>query len=74
MPGLNKTGPLGQGSQTGRKMGRCRPENENSVEDLPRGRCGGRGFRKKQRFEGALNVQGDGTNLGRGRGRGRRRN
>lgn len=27
MPGLDRTGPEGQGSQTGRRLGKCDPEN-----------------------------------------------
>jgi hypothetical protein len=27
MPGLNQTGPVGQGPMTGRGMGRCHPAN-----------------------------------------------
>lgn len=36
MPGLDRTGPMGQGSKTGRRMGNCRTENES--EGLGRGR------------------------------------
>lgn len=32
MPGLNRKGPEGQGSQTGRKMGKCNPNN--NMDDL----------------------------------------
>jgi hypothetical protein len=70
MPGLNQTGPEGQGSMTGRRMGRCtnygrnlikaentssNEQNDNSPENLP-----GRGFGFGLRRAG----------LGRGRGRG----
>jgi hypothetical protein len=27
MPGLDRTGPEGQGSQTGRRLGKCSPDN-----------------------------------------------
>ena len=52
MPGFDRTGPNGQGSRTGRNMGKCNPENRNSdmhfgSEDSERGkglkRGGGRG-------------------------------
>ena len=52
MPGFNQTGPTGQGSMTGRKMGRCtnfglttenRTESENRSENYP-GKFQGRGF------------------------------
>ncbi|QGY46894.1 hypothetical protein GM418_25510 [Maribellus comscasis] len=71
MPGLDKTGPMGQGSQTGRKMGRCRQELENTVEEMPRGR--GRGFgggrQRKFKTEDGWKSSGDGLSFGRGRGR-----
>ena len=58
MPGFNQTGPMGQGSMTGRRMGRCcnfgaNPKNqtaetnenpnENQPEDMP---GSGFGFRR----------------------------
>lgn len=48
MPGLDKTGPLGQGSQTGRGLGKCNPKNkdvDNDIQEefIPRGRGKGRG-------------------------------
>jgi len=45
MPGLDKTGPEGQGSKTGRGLGKCNPKNtEETPEVLRRGRRGqGRG-------------------------------
>ncbi|MCF8373786.1 MAG: DUF5320 domain-containing protein [Bacteroidales bacterium] len=30
MPGQDRTGPLGQGSRTGRGLGKCRPKNVKS--------------------------------------------
>ena len=71
MPGFDQTGPEGQGSMTGRRMGRCtnygrnfkktentssEERNDNSPEYLP-----GRGF-------GLRRV---GSGRGRGRGMGR---
>jgi len=61
MPGLNQTGPMGQGPKTGRRMGRCtnlganqNPQpstnNENPEEKIPE------------------NNLGRGLGLGRGRG------
>ncbi len=63
MPGFNQTGPMGQGSMTGRRMGRCAnfgtnfknqtiETRENSNENLPE------------------NSQGRGFGFGRGSGRG----
>jgi hypothetical protein len=61
MPGFNQTGPMGQGSMTGRRMGRCTnlganlknqtaEIKENLNENLPE------------------NIQGRGFGSGRGRG------
>jgi len=58
MPGLDKTGPNGQGPMTGRKMGTCGENtNDNQQNNLPIGRGQG----------------GIGRGLGRGGGRGRGR-
>ena len=37
MPGLDKTGPMGQGSQTGRKMGRCNRKTKHKLKNGPAG-------------------------------------
>jgi hypothetical protein len=67
MPEFDKTGPIGQGVQTGRKMGKCNPETE-----MPgKGRFS---LGRKLRL-GILNKQdeaGDGAKFGWGRGLGRR--
>jgi hypothetical protein len=58
MPNLDQTGPAGQGSGTGRKMGKCcGNQNANS----------GRG-------RGMKNGNGNGAGNGRGMGRGRANN
>ena len=52
MPGFDGTGPLGQGSMTGRVMGNCDGANQNVQGNAPlgrglglgRGMRGGRGF------------------------------
>ena len=59
MPGFDRTGPRGQGSQTGRGLGKCNPKKKNEDNDNQSnvtGRFGGRGVR-----------------IGRGRGFGRSR-
>ncbi|NJO69320.1 MAG: DUF5320 domain-containing protein, partial [Bacteroidetes bacterium] len=33
MPGLNKKGPIGDGPMTGRRMGRCNPENRGKTDE-----------------------------------------
>lgn len=61
MPGLNQTGPLGQGPMTGRRMGRCTnfgakfknqptETKKDPIENLPE------------------NIQGRGFGFGRGQG------
>ena len=64
MPRFDRTGPEGQGSQTGRKLGKCNPNNQVSNEQLDTkeaarglGRRGGRGM-------------GRGIEAGRGLGKG----
>jgi len=55
MPGFDRTGPEGQGSRTGRGLGRCNPDSKNDDRSQDDFRPG-RGF---------------GWGRGRGRGRGR---
>ena len=33
MPGFNKQGPNGEGAMTGRRMGRCNPNNKGKIND-----------------------------------------
>ncbi len=33
MPGLNRRGPQGEGPMTGRRMGRCNPDNKGKTDD-----------------------------------------
>lgn len=67
MPGLDSTGPMGQGSQTGRKMGRCGTENEIHENELPRGRGSRRGLNRKMRFGNGWGSPGNGKGRGLGR-------
>lgn len=68
MPGLDKTGPMGQGAQTGRRLGRCNAAlNEEKLTNY--GRRRGRGF--KNRNQGSANDMETGWGRGKGRGRGR---
>ena len=60
MPGLNKTGPSGQGPLTGRRMGQC-AGNENDNTGFGRGM--GRGSRGG-RFGGGGRGQGQGSGRG----------
>lgn len=64
MPGLDKTGPMGQGSKTGRKQGTCR--NIGIEENIPiRGM--GRRFRNRIDPETEFNRKGGGRGFGKGR-------
>jgi len=75
MPGLNQTGPMGQGPMTGRRMGRCTnfgsaPNNQPSAEQDGSTNTGaqpvpGSGFGRGWGFGG-----GRGFGFGNGRGRG----
>lgn len=64
MPGLDKTGPMEQGSQTGRKQGNC---NKNTTEELLQGRGMGRRFRFRLNSETEPEARGRGRGFGRGR-------
>lgn len=33
MPGLNRTGPLGEGPMTGKKQGRCKPNQKKETRE-----------------------------------------
>jgi hypothetical protein len=44
MPARNGTGPVGQGSRTGRGLGNCIPSNRNSNQTLTPGRYGRSGL------------------------------
>lgn len=54
MPGFDRTGPYGQGSRTGRELGKCNPANQKSNAETD----------EKEYPRGA------GYRFGRGRGRG----
>ncbi len=63
MPGLNRRGPMGKGPMTGRRMGRCIPENKGKTdEEILQDRDSA--FQQEQ-------VADRGLGLGRGRGLGR---
>ena len=66
MPGLDQTGPVGQGPMTGRRMGRCTNlgANVKRTEETP---SGGQEFNPEDNFPG----RGFGFGWRRGRGRGR---
>jgi len=72
MPGLDKTGPMGQGSQTGRQQGNCSNKNTEIADTPIRGRGMGRGFRYRKNAEPEAESEFRGG-IGRGLGRGRQR-
>jgi len=47
MPGLDRTGPEGQGSQTGRRLGKCNPENQDKPQWNGGSGSGGRGLGRR---------------------------
>ncbi len=61
MPGLNRRGPRGEGSMTGRRLGHCNPDNRGkSDEEILRNR------------DNSVDPgQGMGRGLGQGRGAGK---
>ncbi len=63
MPGLDKTGPMGLGTQTGRKTGRCNPDMEKDTGT----------FFSRRRFAGRISIENSRKNAtggGRGLGKG----
>ena len=71
MPGLDRTGPEGEGSRTGRQMGKCsNGENSASGQEPFMGRGLGRGMgRGVGRAAGRAARRGTGRGAGRGPGR-----
>lgn len=61
MPGLNRTGPQGEGPMTGRKQGKCNPKNrkktDGGAEDVSPGSGARRG---KGRMRGRKDGRGTG--------------
>lgn len=62
MPGFDKSGPMGQGSQTGRGMGQCNPNAPSTDQYSAFGR--GMGFRRGC----GAGFGGAGRGMGRGAG------
>jgi hypothetical protein len=71
MPGLNQTGPMGKGSMTGRKMGKCcnfgMGKNNSSNEITPENQ------ELNENGRGLGGGQGGGRMKGQGNGQGNRR-
>ncbi|MGE4587217.1 MAG: DUF5320 domain-containing protein [Mangrovibacterium sp.] len=72
MPGLNRKGPAGEGAMTGRRLGRCQPENKGKTDNEILQN------QQSSRLSGQGRGSGPGRGLGLGRGlkkgRGFRRN
>lgn len=64
MPGFNRKGPDGQGSQTGRKLGKCNPNSQQTDEKDENKKSRGGGRRRNDQ------CQNEGTGAGKGQGRG----
>lgn len=72
MPNLNRKGPNGEGAMTGRKLGKCNPENKGKTdEEIMRDRVMMPGQGLGQGLGQAMSQQrGSGQGLGQGRGKG----
>lgn len=83
MPGLDRTGPEGQGSRTGRQMGKCAPRKKASGEATDQTDTSKENIQEEDfnnvvgsrlgRFQGRGPGRGAGRGPGRGAGRGRNR-
>jgi len=79
MPGFDRTGPQGQGSRTGRAMGKCNPDNKNGKNEvIEQDFLPGRGLRlglgrRSGRSSGRVSGRGAGRGLGMDYGRGQNR-
>ena len=74
MPGFDRTGPEGQGSRTGRQMGKCsNSDNSESGQEPLMGRGPGRGMGRGV-GKAASKAARRGTGRGPGRGLGRNSN
>jgi len=72
MPGLNRKGPNGEGTLTGRRMGRCNPDNKGkTVEEFLQSRNSSTPTEQVE-GRGQGRGQGLGKGLGLGRGMGKR--
>lgn len=60
MPRFDRTGPKGQGSKTGRGMGKCNPQDKTEIEEIDQERTQKpvMGNERHKRFEG-MNSQGE---------------
>lgn len=71
MPGLDRTGPEGRGSRTGRGFGKCNPDSQSNGSDtisnnFPDGRGFGRGL-ERGGAQGRNRFRGGGRGFGRNR-------
>ncbi len=58
MPGFDKTGPEGQGSRTGRMMGKCNSKNTSCDGSGLRNGSGGHGFGNRENSGRGKGAQG----------------
>jgi len=72
MPGLDRTGPEGKGSQTGKKKGRCNSglRDDDKTSDFSSGQQLGRRLRRHlKQSQGSENEPGKQKGFGRGKRR-----
>ena len=71
MPGLDRTGPEGRGSRTGRGFGNCNPDSQsNEMDTTSKDVQDDRGFRRgfgRGKAQGRNRFRGGGRGLGRNR-------
>lgn len=67
MPGLDRTGPIGEGSKTGRGLGKCNPDFTDNASEAQNDNSPGLGRRFRAGF-GHRNGNRQGRGFGRGRG------
>lgn len=68
MPGLNRRGPNSEGAMTGRRMGRCNPDNKCKTDDEIFSARGS--IMQSSEVNNRLFGKGSGRRLGRGHGQG----
>lgn len=74
MPGLNHTGPTGEGPLTGKQMGKCRKSDSENIQSSGLGNGFGRGRRNRFAASEENTVTGRGYGNRHGRGFGKNKN
>lgn len=66
MPGYDRTGPTGQGPQTGRGLGRCNPQKQTQTPNTLYGNGVRRLFRRARNGRARVKDRSRGKRRGRG--------